>query len=102
MIISITGAKDLVQNNINSQSITQDYVLNATNEVKMCSAIYLPIKQTIFMWMNFTDIQIRNNQKNNIIHWIIDGAILFIVLVCIIVYFNWKYAWALKTFQYNN
>lgn len=98
------GAKadSLVQNNINAQGITQDYITNTTdfivnNIVKFQTAEYYKTE----LWMNFTDRQLRDTREQVKLFWICFSIIVVLIVATILLYYRWKYNWACRTLQWN-
>jgi len=91
----------LVQNNINSQGITQDYLMNISRQYDS-TVIYMQGVYTVLsQWMDFTDMQVRKNIRDRRIFWITLISLIILILTLISLFLTWKYNWAVKTFQYN-
>lgn len=101
MIESAKNSQSLVQNNINAQGVTQDYMLNISGKYDS-SIIYMSaVYRTVQLWMDFSDMKIRENLRDIRIFWITLVVLILINLILRYLYLNWVWSWKFKTLQWN-
>jgi len=102
MIASFNGANTLVQNNINSQGITQDYMNNVSSKYDSSIIYMMAIYHTQQLWMDFSDMNLRDTRKMVVIFWVTLGSIILLRIIFQILYLTWKFKFALATLQYRD
>jgi hypothetical protein len=101
MWASMLNAQSLVQNNINSQGITQDYMNNISGKYDSSVEYAKRTDKLVSDWMNFSNMQLEKTNQQIRLFWIVFCSMIGLCIILFFVYNNWRFVWSKKTLQYN-